>query len=264
VLALLIGQTLALCMIMAVGWAFQRARGNGGWTDVFWTFGLGITGTAAALWPIGASLVERRGLVALMVAAWSLRLGLHIAGRVARSPEDVRYAELRTRHGPRFQAFMALFLPLQGLVSAPLLGAILLAAHNPSPRLGIADLLGAVILAAAVAGEREADRQLARFKADPGNRGRICDQGLWAWSRHPNYFFEWLAWLAYPVMALGGGWPPGWLAFGGPLVMFAILRFGTGAPPLEAHMRRSRGEAFEAYRRRTSLFFPLPPRRTGA
>ena len=123
--------------------------------------------------------------------------------------------------------------------------------------------IGALILVAAVAGEGIADRQLDAFKADPANHGRVCDVGLWSWSRHPNYFFEWLGWLAWPVMAidLQGRYPLGWLALGAPLVMWLLLNFFSGVPPLEAHMLRSRGEAFRAYQRRTSAFFPLPPRR---
>ena len=115
-------------------------------------------------------------------------------------------------------------------------------------------------------GEGAADRQLDVFKADPRNRGRVCDVGLWSWSRHPNYFFEWLGWLTYPVIAIdpAGAWPQGWLTLLGPLTMWLLLNFLSGVPPLEAHMLRSRGEAFRDYQRRTSAFFPLPPKRKGA
>ncbi len=118
------------------------------------------------------------------------------------------------------------------------------------------------MLLIAIVGEGVADRQLARFKAYPANKGRICDLGLWSWSRHPNYFFEWLGWLAYPILAFdpGGRWPWGWLALSGPAFMFYLLRFASGVPPTEEAMAASRGAAFERYKARVSTFFPRPPR----
>jgi steroid 5-alpha reductase family enzyme len=114
----------------------------------------------------------------------------------------------------------------------------------------------------AVGGEGMADRQLARFKNDPANMGKVCDFGLWSWSRHPNYFFEWLGWVAYVFFAVGpGGDPLGWLATLGPAFMYLLLRYVSGVPPLERHMVASRGEAYRAYQSRTSVFLPMPPRR---
>ena len=258
--------SLGFVGVMLAGWAWQLAADNGGWTDVFWTFGLGLAGAAGALWPLEPGPVApRQWMVAALIGVWSLRLGLHIATRVARSGEDARYAQMRRDWGARFQDRMAVFAPAQAVVSVPLVGAIMLAARRPAP-LGPGDLLGVVVLAGAVLGEGVADHQLESFKADPANRGRVCDVGLWAWSRHPNYFFEWLGWLAWPAMAIdpSGAWPAGWLSLVAPLTMWLLLNFLSGVPPLEAHMLRSRGEAFEAYQRRTSAFFPLPPRRKGA
>jgi steroid 5-alpha reductase family enzyme len=263
---LLASATAGFTALMLVGWAFQRARGNGGWTDVFWSFGLGLAGLIVALWPLEPGpLPPRQWLSAAMIGAWSLRIGLHIAGRVARSAEDARYAQMRQDWGSRFQLWMALFLPGQALLSIPLTAAVLLAAHRPGP-LGYADLAGVAVYAVAVIGEGIADRQLDAFKADPGSRGRICDVGLWSWSRHPNYFFEWLGWLAWPAIAIDpeGGYLQGWLALGAPLTMWLLLNFLSGVPPLEAHMLKSRGEVFRDYQRRTSAFFPFPPRRKGA
>jgi steroid 5-alpha reductase family enzyme len=124
-------------------------------------------------------------------------------------------------------------------------------------------LLAVVVLVAGVAGEALADRQLQKFKADPANNGRICDAGLWSWSRHPNYFFEWLGWVAYPLFAISTAWGWGWLALSGPAVMFWTLRYASGVPPLEAHMLRRHGDAFRAYQARVNAFFPAPPRATG-
>lgn len=249
-----------LIACMALAWIVQRLTRNAGWVDVFWTFGVGLAGAAAALLPDPESLAQRRWLVAAMILAWSARLGWHVAARVARSPEDRRYVALRQDWGDRFQPVMFGFLQLQALVSLPLVGAVWLAAHRPEPNLGAADLLGAALLLAAVAGEGAADAQLDRYRADPA-RQPVNDRGLWAWSRHPNYFFEWLGWWAYPVMAIPlSGWPQGWLALAAPAVMYGVLRHMTGVPALEKHMTSSRGEAWTAYARRTSLFIPLPPR----
>jgi steroid 5-alpha reductase family enzyme len=118
-------------------------------------------------------------------------------------------------------------------------------------------------LLTAIVGEAVADRQLARFRAEARNRGRICDSGLWGLSRHPNYFFEWLVWVAFAVIALDptGGYAWGWLALAAPALMYWLLAHVSGVPPLEAHMLRSRGEAFRDYQRRVNAFWPGPPRR---
>jgi len=128
--------------------------------------------------------------------------------------------------------------------------------------LSIADGLGALILAIAIAGEGIADAQLRQFKSLAANRGRVCDVGLWRWSRHPNYFFEWLVWLAYPVIAidLTGAYAWGWLALLAPAFMYWLLVYVSGIPPLEAAMLRSRGQLYKAYQARTHAFIPMPPR----
>jgi steroid 5-alpha reductase family enzyme len=110
-----------------------------------------------------------------------------------------------------------------------------------------------------VAGEALADRQLARFRADPNHRGRTCRAGLWRYSRHPNYFFEALHWVSYPLLAIGA--PFAALAWLGPLVMFFFLRFLSGIPFTEAQALRTRGEDYRDYQHRTSMLIPWPPRR---
>jgi steroid 5-alpha reductase family enzyme len=112
----------------------------------------------------------------------------------------------------------------------------------------------------ALLGAALADEQLRRFRANSANRGKICDRGLWSWSRHPNYFFEWLGWVAFPLIALSGGDLIGLTAFAAPILMYVLLAHVSGVPPLEAHMKRSRGAAFEAYCARVNVFFPGPPK----
>ena len=143
----------------------------------------------------------RRLLVAAMAAAWSARLGSYIFARNLGAEDDPRYAELKRGWGGEAPRQLFLFLQAQALAGWPLAGAALLAAHVPNRTLGVADALGALIFVVGLAGEATADRQIARFRAEPGNRGGICETGLWAYSRHPNYFFEWVCWLGYAFIA---------------------------------------------------------------
>lgn len=263
-LALWTGAAAFLVLVMTTAWLVQRLTGQGGWADAFWSLGLGAAGVLVALFPLdGASPSSRQFLAAAFIGAWGVRLGLHIAARAAKEPEDARYAQLRREWGSRFQSRMFGFLMLQAGAAAFLALSVLAAARKPGPDLTAQDGLAALVLAIAVIGEAAADRQLAAFKADPSHRGAVCDLGLWAWSRHPNYFFEWLGWCAWPILAIdmSGAWPWGWLALTGPAYMYWLLTRVSGVPLLEAHMLRSRPEAFAAYAARTSAFFPRPPRR---
>lgn len=248
--------------VMACAFVFQRAAGNTGWVDVFWTFGTGAAGAAVALWPADGE-PARRWLIAALVLVWSLRLGLHVALRVARNPEDARYADFRTKWGEHYQRNLFGLIMAQPPVSALICLSIALAARAPGP-LGLRDAAGAMILVIAIAGEAIADRQLDAFKRAHQGRHAICDAGLWGWSRHPNYFFEWFGWLAYPVIGLDPARPLTWATLLAPTLMYLVLRYGTGVPPLEASMLKSRGGAFRAYQARVSAFFPLPPKSSGA
>ncbi len=257
-----LAQGLALAVLMAGAWVVQRRTGNSGWIDVTWTFGVGIVGAVSALILIvGPELTARQLLVAGLVSIWSLRLGSHIAQRTTGSTDDPRYAALARAWGDAADRRMFQFVQIQALVSMPLLATIFIAAHRPVDGLTLQDLLGAAILAVAIAGEAVADRQLAAFRTNSSNKGMVCDTGLWSWSRHPNYFFQWLGWLAYPLIAFDpfGGYPLGWLTVMGPICMYWLLVHVSGIPLLEQHMIRSRGASFRDYQARTSAFFPRPP-----
>ncbi len=256
-IATFIATALLLSAIMAAGWAIQRTTGNSGWVDAVWSFGLGIAGLILALIP--GPVTGRQILVAILIGVWSLRLGLYIAQRSMSGPEDARYAALRQEWGTRFQFRLFLFLQIQALAAALLSLSMMLAAHNPKPFPRLLDIAGLSIMAVAVAGEAIADGQLRRFRKNPANRGRVCDSGLWAWSRHPNYFFEWLGWIAYALIAIGG-WGWGLLALSGPAFMYWLLVYVSGIPLLEQQMLKSRGDAYRTYQHRVSAFFPLPPK----
>jgi steroid 5-alpha reductase family enzyme len=261
--ALAAGAFLALALIMAGAFLVQRRTGNSGWIDTTWSLGVGVVATVAALLPLDASAPHWRQLVvAGFAAAWSFRLGLHIAARTRKASDDPRYRALIEQWGDEAPRQLFLFLQAQAAVGVVLVLAVALAAHNPNPAFRLFDLAGILVLALAVAGEALADEQLRRFRADPANRGGICDVGLWSLSRHPNYFFEWLTWTAYPLFAidLAGFNMFGVVALVAPAVMYAVLVHGSGVPPLEAHMLRTRGDAFRAYQARTRTFFPFPRR----
>jgi steroid 5-alpha reductase family enzyme len=262
IVSLVIGGLAVMTLIMTASWMFQKKVGNAGWTDVFWTLGTGACGVAISLWPDPAAYGPRQWLVAAIVGIWSLRLGLYVAARVAASDhEDPRYVAMRKEHGDKFQSVMFRLTFAQPPVSALLLIAVALAAHQPTPWLRLADFTGAAILAVAILGEAISDNQMKRFRADPSNKGKVMDKGLWGWSRHPNYFFEWLGWVAYPVMAINLNLPSTWASLIAPVIMYQVLNKLTGVPPTEAAMVRSRGDAYRQYQKRVSPFFPLPPKK---
>ena len=202
----------------------------------------------------------RRALIAAMVFVWSVRLGTHLLVRVAgKHPvEDGRYVQLRRDWEHGFALRMAGFFQLQAASVVLLAIPILAACSNPEPALGGLEWAGAALWLAAISGEALADAQLAIFKRDPGNAGRVCDAGLWRYSRHPNYFFEWLVWVSYFVFGCASPW--GWLGILSPACILYLLLRVTGIPLTEEQSVRSRGDAYRRYQERTSAFVPLPRR----
>ncbi len=241
---------------MALLWVRQRRTGNAAIVDVAWSFATAAVGVAFAL-ALGA--VARRYLIAGLAGAWGARLGGHLWRRVSGDAhEDVRYRKWREELGGRFQPWLFGFYQLQALWAVLFALPMAWAAWNHAP-LGPWDALGVAVGALGIAGEALADAQLRAFRARPEARGGVCDVGLWRWSRHPNYFFEWIQWFAY--VGLGAGGAGRGLTWLGPAVMLAFLLRVTGIPLLERRMLESRGDAYRAYMARTSAFVPWPPRR---
>ncbi|WP_058197235.1 DUF1295 domain-containing protein, partial [Xanthomonas translucens] len=173
--------------------------------------------------------------------------------------EDGRYRALREHwHGDQ-RRFLLFFLG-QALVVVLFALPLSMAAHNPLPQWSMWTTLALATWLLAVGGESLADRQLAAFRAAPGNKGKTCRRGLWRYSRHPNYFFEFVHWFAYVFLAVGSGALWVGIAALGPLLMFAFLYRVTGIPYTEQQALRSRGQDYADYQRSTSAFFPLPPR----
>ncbi len=249
----LLYSAVALSAFFALLWAAAARSRDASHVDVGWALGLGGMGIVAAL--AGNGDPGRRLLLAGMTSLWSLRLATHLYfDRVRGKPEDGRYAALRASWGANADRNFFLFFQAQALLDLVLALPFFAAAARPGP-LGAADWAAVALLALSVAGEAHADRMLAAFRAEPANRGEVCREGLWAWSRHPNYFFEWTVWLAFAALA-----PADWRSWTSPVLMLYFLFRVTGIPATEAQALRSRGDAYRRYQKEVSAFIPLPPR----
>lgn len=248
----------ALCGAFAVLYLVARRIENYGIVDLAWSYAFGALALFYA-W-VGPGWAVRRALIATLALAWSVRLGTHLAIRVIghHPTEDTRYRQLRIDWAAHFTAKMFAFFQMQALSVVVLGAAFLLVALNRAPALHPFEYAGATLWLLALAGESLADAQLAAFKRDPANRGRVCATGLWRYSRHPNYFFEWLIWVSFFVFALGSPW--GWIAIVGPASMLWLLLRVTGIPMSEEQSVRSRGDAYRRYQQTTSAFIPWFPK----
>ncbi len=248
-----------LCAAFAALFLVCRRLDNYGFVDVAWSYAFALLALFYAA--CGAGWLPRRVTLALMAGLWSLRLGTHLLKRVAghHPVEDGRYVQLRKDWAGNFGPKMFGFFQLQA-ASVVLLGVpFLLPVLNPTPGYHPLEIAGAGLWLLAIAGESLADAQLAAFKRDPANKGRVCDAGLWRTSRHPNYFFEWLIWVAYFVFALGSPW--GGLALIGPASILYLLLRVTGIPLTEQQSLRSKGDAYRRYQQTTSAFLPWFPKK---
>jgi steroid 5-alpha reductase family enzyme len=244
---------------MGAVWLVSVRLRNAGIVDIAWA---GLFAVLALLYALlGSGDATRRAVAASLMIVWSVRLATHLFRRVVGhlDVEDGRYAKLRQSWGAAADRKMLAFFLFQGLTCVLLSFPVLLASANPAPGLRAIELIGVAMWIVAIVGESVADWQLSRFKADPANRGKVCSEGLWHYSRHPNYFFEWLVWCAFFLFALGS--PYGWLTAYCPLLMLWFLYKVTGIPATEEQSIRSRGEAYRRYQRTTSPFIPWFPRK---
>ncbi|MCP5265355.1 MAG: DUF1295 domain-containing protein [Burkholderiaceae bacterium] len=233
-------------------WIASVIRRDASIVDTFWSWFIWLPPAIVALLVPSGS---RAPILIAIVALWAIRLSGHIAWRSRGQPEDHRYQAIRQRNQPGF-AWKSLYLVfglqavLGWIVSWPLIAAV----ASPAPW-GMLDALGLALLVFGLVFEAIADTQLARFRADPSRRGRVLDQGLWRYSRHPNYFGEccvwWGAWL---VAASAGAW---WSVLS-PLLMTVLLLRVSGVALLEKDIGERR-PAYAEYIRRTNAFFPGRP-----
>ena len=245
-------------VLVAVGlqlvlWLLQVRIHDASFVDVGWAYGIGLLAVLYAFLGGGANI--QRVLEAAIVVLWSLRLGTHVLGRLG-GEEDRRYAEMRARYGAHANRNFFVFFQAQAAFIAIFSIPALLAAFNDSTRIEPLQWAGIAVWAVGVLGEWTADHQLTTWRR--ANPGRTARGGLWRYSRHPNYFFEWVTWVGIALVAAAAPW--GWLAFLTPVFELVLILFVTGIPPAEKSSLRSRGDDYRAYQRETSAFIPWFPK----
>lgn len=254
--------TLLLCagavvmVSMLAMWLLSLQQHNFSYVDLGWA--LNFLCLALLYGLLGTGDPVRRMLICGMYAVWSARLAWHLGTRIIGQPEEGRYLQLRAEWSVRgklnfrFLVFFQFQALLNLLLSLPMLLTVISTAAGMQPL----EFIGCGFWLLGFSGESLADAQLRHFKRDPAHRGKVCMVGLWGWSRHPNYFFEWIIWVGYALFALAS--PYGWLCLVLPLLMLHFLINVTGIKPTEAQALRSRGEAYRHYQRTVSAFIPLP------
>jgi steroid 5-alpha reductase family enzyme len=257
----LLGGLGGMVVFFSLAWWWGRKLGNYSWVDACWAFGIGLT--AISWLGIGGAFDHLKLSVAgILVGLWSARLSWHLQARIRRAhpEEDARYVKLRelwrSREGLAFYVFFQVQALSVVLLALPFLCIALDADRNWSWW----ETAGVLVSVAGVLGEGISDWQMTRFKAqNPGARG-VCRSGLWAWSRHPNYFFESVIWFGFYTYACGSDW--GWATLHAPVMILYLLLRVTGIPPTEAAAVLRKGEAYRAYQRSVSPFIPWPPRKS--
>ena len=239
-------------------WFIQRRTRNAGIVDAGWAAAIGLLAIFFAV--TSGGYYPRRILVAVLLCAWASRLSFYIlTDRVLGHPEEGRYASLREKWGPSAERRLFFFFQSQALFAVIFALPALVVSHDDVPHWTGWDLAGIFIWIFGIGNTVAADRQLARFRGRPQNRGKTCRTGWWRYSRHPNYFFEWIHWWAYAALAAGTAfW---WVACIVPLILLYLFFNVTGIPPTEAQALASRGEDYRSYQRATSVFIPWFPRK---
>lgn len=248
-------------LLMLCCWAYCRQQKRAGLVDAAWSFCIAFACFSAALLYQDAP-VALRLLIGIGSTLWFARLTWHLSRRYFyENTEDERYASMRAAMGSfQHSGFLLFFLFQAGLAflfSLPML--IILETDHTTWNNGfhVAVIISSMIMLFAFLGESIADHQLYQFKKDLNNQGKTLDHGLWRYSRHPNYFFEWIHWFAYPFIGLWAGLSVLWIY---PVLMFLFLYFFTGIPFSEQQALRHRGDNYRRYQQRTSMFFPWKPK----
>ncbi len=240
-------------------WLLARRIDNFSIVDIAWSYTL----LPIVLWYAAAGSGDplRKAVAVTLGGVWSLRLGTYLLRRIAKHHphEDVRYQVLREKWKGRLGWAFFWFFEAQAVLIWLLSFPLLLACINPAPQMNWVEWLGVAAWIIGLGGEALSDAQMAAFKADPANKGKVCRVGLWNWSRHPNYFFESVVWFGFWLFACGSPW--GALTVYAPLLILYFLLRVTGIPLTEECAVRSKGDAYRDYQRTTSAFVPLPPRR---
>jgi steroid 5-alpha reductase family enzyme len=256
----LTGAAIVAAMMFLL-WIIHLLIRNAAVVDVGWAAGLGILAIYYAL--AGPGYPARKWAIASMAGFWGLRLAVYLLfARVIGHPEEGRYVQLRKEWKNHLALRFLFFFEFQALLDAVLSIPFLIACLDTRAPLGRAEKIGAGIWLVSIAAEAIADLQLSAFKKSPANKGKTCRQGLWKYSRHPNYFFEWVMWVGFAVFALASPW--GWVGFISPALVLYFLLGATGIPATEAQALRTRGSEYRSYQRTTSSFVPWFPKKEQA
>ena len=241
------------CLVMTAVWWHQNRTRNAGIVDAWWSYNFFLITLLYA--GFGTGHPTKKLICVVLVGLWSLRLGTHLLIRNTRhTQEDNRYRKLREEYGAREGFLMWRFFIYQATSNVLLSLPFLFVVNQSKKEISLLWILALVIGLLAWGGESLADHQLKKFKLKPENMGKVCKQVLWNYSRHPNYFFEWLMWVAFALLALESEW--GWLALSAPLIMYYILNHVTGIPMLEELAVKTKGNEYRHYQQTTSSFFP--------
>lgn len=240
-------------------WILQRRSQNATSVDIFWAMGVAV-GAWAHFIQSGAVVSERSLFALSAISYWALRLSWHLYRDRLHKEEDARYNRYRNRWGVNAQRNFFILYQVQGALSFLISLSVIPVFYSDTPWLSISDLVGIAIFVLAIWGESLSDRQLKDFKSKPENRGKTMTAGLWRYSRHPNYFFEWMHWFTYLALS----WPL--FQFYGlellaPVLMYLLLTKFSGIPIAEEQSMISRGEDYRRYQQQTNAFFPWFPRR---
>lgn len=253
-ISLIVYSIIACCVIMALVWVWAYRIKNAGVVDIFWSYNFPVI--AVILYLFAPGYETRKLLICGMAVLAGLRLGTHLAIRIFKHlhEEEPRYKQIRDDWGKNAEPKMFGFFQMQALSNVLLAVPFFIAAMNTGTELSPFEYAGAVLWAISVGCEAIADQQLADFKKDAANKGKVCDRGLWYYSRHPNYFFEWMMWVSYFIFALGS--PYGYVAIISPAIILYLLLKVTGIPATEQQALKTKGEAFKRYQESTSAFVP--------
>lgn len=247
----------AAALVMLALWVIHFRINNAAIVDVGWAGNFTLIAIICFLMADG--YIIRKLLICGMASLWSLRLAVYLFRRVVGHEEEGRYQQLRKQWGENIAAKFFFFFQFQAFLNVMLSLPFFIISVNSTPRISLFEWLGAILWLIALVGESLADQQLKKFKSWAENKGKVCQIGLWRYSRHPNYFFEWLIWVAYFVFALAS--PFGYVSIICPLLMLYFLFKVTGIPATEEQAVRSKGDAYREYQRTTSAFVPWLPTR---
>ena len=244
----------ACSIIMMLVWLWAYKIKNAGIVDIFWAFN--FTVIAATIWLLANGYEPRKNIVCLLAGLWSLRLGIYLLIRVGShlNEEEGRYKQLRNEWAPNPDRKFFFFFQMQAISNIFLATPFFITSINTEQGLSVFEKVGALLWLVSILGEGISDWQLKKFKRNPENKGKVCQSGLWNYSRHPNYFFQFMIWISVFIFSLSS--PYGWISVVCPISIFYLIWKVTGIPMTEEQSIRSKGDLYKEYQRTTSVFVP--------